>query len=115
MLNEQSFFDLLSDETRRRLLCLLLKEGELCVCELHYALDMAQPKISRHLAAMRETEVLAVRRDGTRIYYRLDTRLPLWAYRILESLPEAGNHTVIIKQDLLRLRQMSNRPERMAA
>ncbi len=46
MINEQALFDILSDETRRRLLCLLLKESELCVCELFYALDMAQPKIS---------------------------------------------------------------------
>ena len=114
MINEQDFFDILSDEIRRRLLCLLLKEGELCVCELHYTLDMAQPKISRHLAAMREVELLAVRRDGTRIFYRLDTRIPLWAYRMLEALLEAGNHSAIIKQDLQRLSGMPSRPERMA-
>lgn len=115
MINEQNFFDILSDETRRRLLCLLIKEGELCVCELHYTLDIAQPKISRHLASMREVEMLAVRRDGTRIFYRLDTRIPLWAYRILEALLDAGNHPFIIKQDLLRLEMMPNRPERLAA
>jgi ArsR family transcriptional regulator len=115
MTNEQSFFDVLSDETRRRLLCLLLREGELCVCELHYALDMAQPKISRHLAAMRDIELLALRREGTRIFYRLDKRMPLWAFRILEVLPESGEHSSYIKQDLQRLRVMPNRPERLSA
>lgn len=115
MFGEQTFFDILSDAIRRRLLCLLLKEGELCVCELHYALDMAQPKTSRHLAAMREAGLLAVRRDGTRIFYRLDSHIPLWAYRVLETLPEAGNQPAIIERDLHRLSIMPGRPERAAA
>jgi len=115
MINEQDLFDILSDEIRRRLLRLLLKEGELCVCELHYALDMAQPKISRHLATMRAVDLLAVRRDGTRIYYRLDTRIPLWAYHILEALLEAGEHSSMLSSDLHRLSNMASRPKRLAA
>lgn len=114
-MNEQTLFDILSDETRRRLLGLLLKEGELCVCELHYALDMPQPKISRHLAAMREADLLAVTRDGTRIYYRLDARIPLWAYRVLDAMAAAGNQPALIRQDQQRLTRMPSRPERMVA
>ncbi len=65
MLETQAFFDVLSDEIRRRVLCLLLKEGELCVCELFQALDLPQPKVSRHLGVMRDAGVLSVRREGT--------------------------------------------------
>jgi ArsR family transcriptional regulator len=115
MISESGFFDILPDETRRRLLGLLLREGELCVCELHYALDMAQPKISRHLAAMREAGLLAVRRDGTRIYYRLDTEIPLWAYRIIETMIQAGNQSALLALDEQRLGNMPIRPERLAA
>lgn len=114
-MNEQKLFDILSDETRRRLLGLLLKEGELCVCELHYALDMPQPKISRHLATMREADLLTVTRDGTRIYYRLDARIPLWAYRVLDAMVAAGNQPALIRQDQQRLARMPSRPERVAA
>lgn len=71
MFSEQAFFDILSDETRRRLLVLLTKESELCVCELQSALDMSQPKISRHLGVMREAELLTVRREGTWVFYRI--------------------------------------------
>lgn len=114
-MNEQTLFDILSDETRRRLLGLLLKEGELCVCELHYALNLPQPKISRHLAAMREVDLLSVRREGTRIYYRLNAHIPLWAYRLLEAMAEAGGQPAHISHDRLRLQRMPGRPGRLAA
>ena len=45
---------LLADETRLRALVLLARNDELCVCELTSALDVVQPKVSRHLAALRE-------------------------------------------------------------
>ena len=75
-MNEQSFFESLSDETRRRILVLILKHEELCVCELFQALDVPQPKVSRHLAVLRDAGVLAQRREGTWVFYRLDPQLP---------------------------------------
>ncbi len=59
-----SFFSLLSDELRRRILVLLMSEDELCVCELFFALDAIQPRVSRHLALMRETGMLSQRKRG---------------------------------------------------
>ena len=51
MLNEtDSFFRMLANSTRLRCLMLMQAEGELCVCELTHALNLSQPKISRHLA-----------------------------------------------------------------
>lgn len=111
MLETQALFDVLSDEIRRRILCLLLKEGELCVCELFQALDLPQPKVSRHLGVMRDAGVLSVRREGTWVYYRLDAQLPLWAYKVVESMAQG----TCFAEDAQRLEAMPNRPVRCCA
>ena len=73
------FFKALSDLTRLRMLVLLNCEGELCVCELTHALGEIQPKVSRHLAQLREQGVVQDRRQGQWIYYRINSGLPAWA------------------------------------
>ncbi|HUW29225.1 MAG TPA: metalloregulator ArsR/SmtB family transcription factor [Sulfuriferula sp.] len=112
MLSEQAFFEILCDETRRRILGLLRREGELCVCELYYALDLAQPKVSRHLSVMREAEMLSMRREGTWIYYRINSQIPAWCDRILAQLGEVWVSSPTQLQDAARLTGMSNRPTR---
>ena len=57
-------FQLLFDDTRLRSLISMQQEGELCVCELVHALGEIQPKISRHLAALRDHGVVTDRRSG---------------------------------------------------
>lgn len=84
-LQPSQLFQLLSDETRLRSLLLMQLEGELCVCELTHALNEIQPKISRHLAALRDAGVVADRRQGQWIYYRIHPDLPGWANRIIET------------------------------
>lgn len=111
MIETQALFDSLSDATRRRILSLLLGQGELCVCELVAALDMPQPKISRHLAVMREASLTSMRREGTWIYYRLHPELPLWAYRILEIVGRDAAETEA-GLDTQRLAGMADRPIR---
>ena len=54
MISPSELFALLSDPTRLRALMLIHAEGEACVCEMTCALEQSQPKISRHLAVMRE-------------------------------------------------------------
>lgn len=115
MLSEQAFFEVLCDETRRRLLGLLRSEGELCVCELYYALNMPQPKVSRHLSVMREAGMLLVRREGTWIYYRLNSQIPAWCDRILAQLHDLWLANPAHAQDAARLSGMSNRPARCCA
>ena len=111
MITPQILFDSLSDPTRRRILSLVQGQGELCVCELVAALGLPQPKISRHLAVMRESGLTSQRREGTWVFYRLHPELPLWAYRILEiasrdaAEPESG-------EDRTRLSGMADRPIR---
>lgn len=61
-MNIVDYMRLLADETRLRSLILMRREGELCVCELTHTLDFSQPKISRHLATMREAGIVQNRR-----------------------------------------------------
>ncbi len=65
----QKIFRTLSDPTRVRILALLARE-ELAVQELMDVLGMAQSRVSRHLAILREAGLLQDRRDGTYVFYR---------------------------------------------
>jgi ArsR family transcriptional regulator len=65
------FFAALADRTRLRLLN-LLAGGEICVCFFVETLRAGQPKISRHLAYLRRAGLVAARRDGKWIHYRLE-------------------------------------------
>lgn len=106
----QQLFHLLSDSTRLRCVLLMASEGELCVCELTHALEMIQPKISRHLALLREAGLVTTRRQGQWIFYRLDRRLPSWATTIVTAALEAARDEVFHLNDLARLAAMPNRP-----
>lgn len=87
-LESHLFFHALSDQTRLRCLALLHAHGELCVCELTRALDQAQPKISRHLALLRDIGVVQARREGVWMHYHLNPDLPGWAKGVMgEALP----------------------------
>jgi len=83
-------FQMLADTTRLRIVALLQGHGELCVCELTHTLSLSQPKISRHLAIMREANLLQDRKSGLWVYYRLNNNLPYWAYECLKTLRKAS-------------------------
>lgn len=85
MLLPLQLFKTLSDETRLCLVLLLREKGELCVCELTSTLRENQPKISRHLALLKENGLLLDRRNGKWIYYRLSPHMPAWAAAIIEQ------------------------------
>jgi ArsR family transcriptional regulator len=88
MLDPNLLFEACADETRRRILVLLLTRGELCVCDLFSVLGVPQPKVSRHLAVLREAGVLVSRKRGTWVHYRLNPEMPLWAGQVLSGLAD---------------------------
>jgi ArsR family transcriptional regulator len=100
-------FELLSDATRRRILALLLEHREICVCRLVGALVLPQPKVSRHLAAMREAGLLVSRRKGTWILYRVDPQIPGWAMRVIAMLGEAARSEPDYATDSERLSRLA--------
>jgi len=104
------FFQLLSDETRLRSLLLLQQEGELCVCELVFALGIIQPKVSRHLAALRDQGIVTDRRAGQWIYYRIAPDLPAWARQVIEVTIADAAAREPYANDLAALAQMPDRP-----
>ena len=82
-----SIFKALSDETRLQMLGLLLKEGELCVCDFIDVLKITQSKASRHLRHLVNTGLLDDRRDGTWVFFRIAEKPALAQGRIIEMLP----------------------------
>ena len=90
----QIFFDALSDPLRRRILVMLLDKDERCVCELHGALDETQPKVSRHLGVLRDAGIVAARREGVWMHYRIHPELPAWAFRVLWHMKEGEGEIV---------------------
>ena len=107
-----AFFKCLSDETRLRAMLLIRQNGELCVCELVEALGLSQPKISRHLATLRQCGLLQDTRNGQWVFYRLSPQLPDWCLAVLAQTAEDNpNYTLADQQ---RLQAMSERPDRAA-
>ena len=105
------FFQMLSDDTRLRSLLLIQREGELCVCELVHALGVIQPKVSRHLAALRDYGVVADRRSGQWIYYRIHPDLPDWARQVIDATANEAATREPFADDLAVLAAMPNRPD----
>ena len=71
MNNLTPVFKALSDETRLRILR-LLKDRELCVCDIADTLSMTQPNISFHLGMLKEAGLIQDRKNGRWIHYSLN-------------------------------------------
>ena len=109
-LDADSLFRMLADHTRLRIILLLTAEGELCVCELTHALGLSQPKISRHLAHLRESSLVQSLRAGQWMYYRIHPELPDWALTILQHTLAGNRQTQPFVEDHRVLTDMANRP-----
>ena len=85
-MDQADFFKCLSDPTRLDILKIILERQNVCVCEITEILQLSQPKISRHLALLRNLFILLDERKGQWVYYRLNPDLPVWARSILDVL-----------------------------
>ena len=70
----ENLFKALADKTRLRILA-LLGNNEVCVCHIHDSLGLPQPTVSRHLAYLRKSGLVAVRRDGVWMHYQVSKSL----------------------------------------
>jgi len=109
-LTPAQFIQALSDSTRLRSLLLLAREVELCVCELTHALSVIQPKVSRHLALLRDAGIVCDRRQGQWIYYRLNPELPDWSRMIIDAAVNGAEEQQTYQNDHQALKDMPNRP-----
>jgi ArsR family transcriptional regulator len=103
-----AIFKALGDELRLAALMLIREQKKLCVCELTEALDIPQPKASRHLATLRDAGMLDAERQGQWVYYSLNPRMPHWLLRVLDETDEGNSD--LIKIELERLAAMTDRP-----
>jgi len=94
-------FKILSDETRLRILVLLYHK-ELCVCQIQGILEESQPKISKHLAKIRDMGFVKDERREQFIYYYLDDKNTLLK-EVLEKIVLSHKEYAIIQKDLERL------------
>ncbi len=86
MLDAARFFQVLSDESRLKILWLLHHSPEICVCDLMHVLEIPQPKTSRHLATLRHAHLVLDRRQANWTYYSLRTNLGPLEGSILQTL-----------------------------
>lgn len=107
----EQMFKALADDTRLRILA-LLAAGEVCVCHIHGALDLPQPTVSRHLAYLRKTGLVAARREGLWMHYRLEMPEAPAAARVLKASLDAVHATSGITTDRRRLSGLVSIPLR---
>ena len=103
--SQAALFKGLSDPIRLRLLRVLQRE-ELNVQELCQVLDLAQPRVSRHLSVLRSVGLVSDRREGTKVFYAL-SELPESLESFREYLEELGgtDHPDLERlEDILRSR-----------
>ena len=81
----EKLFLALSDRTRLRILN-LIGDDEVCVCFFVEIFGEAQPKISRHLAYLRRAGIVAARREGKWMHYRIVSPRDAHARRILDAV-----------------------------
>lgn len=93
-MNQTDFFKCLSDPTRLDILKMVIAQDNLCVCEITEGLNLSQPKISRHLALLRNLSILLDQRKGQWVYYRLNPELPEWAVVVLKIIAQQPFETI---------------------
>jgi ArsR family transcriptional regulator, arsenate/arsenite/antimonite-responsive transcriptional repressor len=95
-------FRAVADPTRLRLLN-LIADREICVCYLVEILRMSQPKVSRHLAYLRRAGIVASRREGKWMHYRLRTPDDEAAAAILREVLRRLQSMPAMRKDVSRL------------
>ena len=98
----EGLFRALADATRLRILGLLLT-GEVCVCHIHESLRIPQPKASRHLAYLRRAGLVATRRDGLWVHYRMADLADPVLETIGRVVAHALTHVEAVHRDVDRL------------
>ena len=110
----ERFFQALGDRTRLRLLN-LMGEQEICVCYFVEVLEQPQPKISRHLAYLRSAGLVAARREGKWMHYRLVMPPHAGAAQILRQTLAWMKADKAMQADRARLTKACCAPEKFVA
>jgi ArsR family transcriptional regulator len=94
----ENLFKALADKTRLRIVA-LLGNNEVCVCHIHDCLGVPQPTVSRHLAYLRKSGLVTVRRDGVWMHYQVSGSLSPVIRAVLATVVEALQQLPATTQD----------------
>src|ERR1700741_1528734 len=94
-------FKALADPTRIRILG-LLASGEICVCHIHESLRLPQSLVSRHLAYLRRAGLVATRKEGLWVHYRLAARHDSVMQSLLDAVYHCVGHLSAVAKDAKR-------------
>ena len=94
----ENVYKALADKTRLRILA-LLGNNEVCVCHIHDSLGLPQPTVSRHLAYLRKSGLVAARRDGVWMHYQVSRSLSPLVRAILGAAVDALQQVAATSQD----------------
>lgn len=94
----------LADETRMRILN-ILKDEELCVCEIEIILDITQSNASRHLNRLTNARILDNYKVGTYVYYKIDEKKVKEYPFIREIIEEHTMKDTLYQKDYERLKK----------
>lgn len=100
-----SLFKALSEPVRVRVMSLLLSREELCVCDLVEALALPQSVVSRHLAYLRNHNLVNAARRGVWMYYRVSDSAHRSLAPLLTMLEPSGELGSELEASLIRLQQ----------
>lgn len=110
----ERFFQALGDSTRLRLLN-LMGDQEICVCYFVEILDQPQPKISRHLAYLRSAGIVAARREGKWMHYRIVMPPNIGAAQVLQQTLAWLREERAMQADRTRLSKACCSPKKFVA
>ncbi|MBR9907166.1 MAG: metalloregulator ArsR/SmtB family transcription factor [Gammaproteobacteria bacterium] len=85
----EDFFKIMADPLRLSMILMLAQHAQLCVCDFVDSTGMSQPKVSRHLAQLRDFGLLIDRKQGRWVYYRLNESMPDWMGQVIDT---TANH-----------------------
>lgn len=95
----------LGDESRVRMV-MLLREKELCVCQIKEVLGISQPLASRHLSILKNAGLVESRREGKLMYYRLSEQARTGGkLGLVQVLNGALKSDSVVRDDRARLRE----------
>jgi len=94
----------LSDPTRLRLLSLILHNPDICVCDLEMVTKLPQTKISKHLAVLRNADLVVPHRQGTWMHYSVPKPRSVVQRGLLAVVRDAHETVPELQRDLARLK-----------
>ncbi|MEK7432893.1 MAG: metalloregulator ArsR/SmtB family transcription factor [Cyanobacteriota bacterium] len=95
----------LADETRLRIL-MLLKEQELCACQIIECFNLSGATISKHLSILKRAKLISSRKDGRWVYYKLDNLKNEIIISSLQLVQKSLKNQVLIEEDEKKLTEV---------